>query len=105
MDSLGSKIEKLKNAWHEFTMGVLNSDLVKSGVDILTKFLEVINKATGAFDGMAGSLTKILSVATIFKLGSKIFDKFKQPIADLFLYIVNMAESNGYNSAKKFHEG
>lgn len=105
LDSLSSKIEKLKNAWHEFTMGILESDLIKKGVDILTKFLEIINKATRSFDGMAGSLTKILSVVTIFKLGSKIFDKFKQPIADLFLYIVNMAESNGYNSAKKFHEG
>lgn len=105
LDSLSSKIEKLKNAWHEFTMGILESDLIKKGVDILTKFLEIINKATRSFDGIAGSLTKILSVVTIFKLGSKIFDKFKQPITDLFLYIVNMAESNGYNSAKKFHEG
>jgi hypothetical protein len=45
-DSLASKIEKLKNAWHEFTMGIVDSDLVKFGVDILTKFLEVINTMT-----------------------------------------------------------
>ena len=42
MESLEAKVEKLKNAWHDFTMGIMNSDLVKTGVDILTKFLEII---------------------------------------------------------------
>jgi hypothetical protein len=46
MDSLEAKLAKLKNAWNEFAMGVLNSDFVKFGVDVLTKFLEIVNKAT-----------------------------------------------------------
>lgn len=50
-------------------MGILDSDLVKFGVDILTKFLEVINKATGAFDGLGGSLTKIAGTLVVFKMG------------------------------------
>jgi hypothetical protein len=66
---LASKIERLKNAWHEFTMGIMNSDLVKFGVEILTKFLEVINKATGAFGGLAGSISKIATVLVAFKMG------------------------------------
>jgi TP901 family phage tail tape measure protein len=69
MDSLESKLEKLKNAWDEFSMGILNSDLVKIGVDILTKFLEIINKATSTFDGLGGSIMKVISVITLFKLG------------------------------------
>jgi hypothetical protein len=77
MDSLEAKVEKLKNAWHEFTMGIMNSDLVKFGVDALTKFLEVVNKATGALGGLGGSLVKISSVLAIFKLGKKIFDSLK----------------------------
>lgn len=105
LDSLESKLAKLENAWHEFTMGILESDLVKFGVDILTKFLEIINKGTNAFDGLAGSLTKIFSVLSIFKLGMKVFNKFKDPIFSLFGEITNEAGKSGYSSAKKWHEG
>jgi hypothetical protein len=50
-------------------MGILESDLVKFGVDMLTKFLEIINKATGAIDGLGGSITKILTIVALFKVG------------------------------------
>jgi hypothetical protein len=69
MESLEAKVEKLKNAWHEFTMGIMNSDFVKAGVDILTKFLETVNKATSTFNGLGGSIAKIGSILAIFKLG------------------------------------
>jgi TP901 family phage tail tape measure protein len=72
MDSLEAKIAKLENAWHEFTMGIMNSDLVKTGIDILTKLLEIINKATNGFNGLAGSITKILGIVAVFKLGKTI---------------------------------
>jgi TP901 family phage tail tape measure protein len=69
LESLASKVERLKNAWHEFTMGILDSDLIKSGVDILTKFLEIINKATSSLGGLGNSLTKIIGIFALFKLG------------------------------------
>jgi TP901 family phage tail tape measure protein len=67
MESLSAKLNELKNAWNEFSMGILESDLVKAGVDILTKFLEIINKTTGAFGGLGGSIMKIVTVIGIFK--------------------------------------
>lgn len=103
-ESLEFKINQLKNAWHEFTMGIMESDLVKFGVDILTKFLEIVNKATDGIDGFGGSLTKIISILGIFKLGSKIFAKFKQPIIKLFADIVKEAGIAGTESAKKYKE-
>lgn len=105
LESLDAKLEKLKNAWHEFTMGILESDLVKFGVDLLTKFLEVINKATSAFDGLGGSITKIASVLAVFKLGSKIFDKIRQPLADFFIDLVKMSGESGEKSAKAYRDG
>ena len=102
MDSLESKLEKLSNAWHEFTMGILDSELVKTGVDILTKFLEIVNKATSAFDGMFGSMTKIASILTIFKLGSKIFEKLKPSITATFNWIATHAGLKGYEAGKNF---
>lgn len=105
MDSLEAKLEKLKNAWHEFTMGIMESDLVKFGVDVLTKFLEVVNKATSALNGIGGSLTKIISVVGIFKLGSKIFEKIKQPLIDFFADVVKMSREEGEKAGKAFDEG
>jgi hypothetical protein len=69
METLQYKLTQLKNAWDEFSMGILESDLVKVGVDILTKFLQTVNKATSEIKGLGGSIVKILSVISLFKLG------------------------------------
>lgn len=106
-ESLRSKIAKLKNAWNEFTMGILDSDLVKFGVDMLTKFLEIINKITkGLGDGgFLGTLTKIMSVMSIFKMGMKIFEKFKSPMMVFFGEIVKQAGIAGEESGKAYASG
>ena len=44
LDSLEAKVNKLRDAWEEFLMGIANSDLIKGSIDLLTKLLEVINK-------------------------------------------------------------
>ena len=95
MDSLEAKVAKLENAWHEFTMGIMNSDLVKTGIDILTKLLEIINKATNSFNGLAGSITKILGIVAVFKLGKTIFNKLREPMVKFFADIVREAGITG----------
>jgi hypothetical protein len=109
MDSLEAKMEKLKNAWHEFTMGILESDLVKFGVDALTKFLEIVNKATSSIGGLGNSLSKIITIVGVFKLASKIFDKIRAPMISFFADVVKEAGMAGYKSgeafAKKTREG
>ena len=105
MESLEAKVEKLKNAWHEFTMGIMNSDLVKVGVDILTKFLEIINKATSAFNGLGGSITKIVGVLTVFKIGQTIFEKLKAPLVNFFAEIIKQAGITGEKAAREAIEG
>jgi TP901 family phage tail tape measure protein len=105
LESLSAKMEKLKNAWHEFSMSILESDLVKTGVDILTKFLEIINKATSAFDGLGGSITKILAILTVFKMGKSIFDKLREPMIRFFSDIVREAGLTGEKAGKAAVEG
>lgn len=107
MDSLEAKMEKLKNAWHEFTMGIMDSDLLKTGIDILTKFLEIINKVTAGLgdSGIGGGLTKIMSVLTVFKVGMKIFEKFKPYLQAFFGSIVEMAGISGEKSGQAYAEG
>lgn len=105
MESLEAKIERLKNAWHEFAMGILNSDLVKLGIDILTKFLELVNKATNAFNGLGDSIAKIASVIMVFKVGQKIFDKLKAPLTDYFKEIIQGARETGEKAGDAAKEG
>lgn len=105
MESLSAKIEKLKNAWHEFTMGIMDSELVKTGVDILTKFLEIINKATSGIGGLADSLTKVVSILAIFKMGKKIFEAFKPIILEVIQEWKNLFEGGAYEAGVSYGKG
>jgi hypothetical protein len=105
METLSAKLEKLKNAWNEFAMGILNSDLVKTGIDILTKFLEIVNKATSGFKGLGGSIIKVLSIITMFKLGQKIFDRLKRPFTKFFTDLTKMTFDAGYEAGKAYAKG
>ena len=60
LDSLQSKLNNLSSAWTEFTTGIMNSDFIKGGVDILTKILDVINDITGALGSGGSTISKIL---------------------------------------------
>lgn len=66
-ESLEAKLQKLKNAWAEFTMGLANNDAIKFGVDLLTKLLETVNKITGiaGTDGFGGLVTMVLRLGTV----------------------------------------
>ena len=105
LDSLESKMAKLKNAWDEFAMGILESDLVKLGVDVLTKFLEIVNKSTSAFDGLGSSIMKVLSIVAMFKIGQKIFEKLKQPLMQFGEKIKSSFFNIGEGAGKRFVEG
>lgn len=67
LESLDAKLQRLKNAWQEFTMGLANSDAIKFAVDALTMLLETINKLTGLAgnDGFGGIITAIIRLATV----------------------------------------
>lgn len=69
-ESLESKLARLKNAWNEFAMGILNSDLVKIGVDLLTNILNGINALTSGFGlldkGVGGVINSISKLILLF---------------------------------------
>lgn len=96
LDSLASKLAKLKNAWHEFTMGIAKSDFVKNLVDLATKLLNVINKLAGN-----SGLTKLLSGFLIFKTGKSVVKGSGGLISSLLGNPKNDAE-NYVNKFKTF---
>lgn len=62
LDSLEAKINKFKNAWNEFTMGIADSGMIKSAVDIVTNLITVVNKLakmTGPLEGFVKAFVAI----------------------------------------------
>ena len=68
LEGLDAKINKLKNAWAQFAMGLMNNEILKGGIDLLTDVLDKINtlidflstKAPDPFEGVTKSLTTLL---------------------------------------------
>lgn len=67
LDSLDAKLQKLKNAWDTFTMGLANNEVIKGAVDILTMLLEGVNNLTGVAgnDGLGGVITMFIRLGTV----------------------------------------
>lgn len=79
-ESLESKINRLHNAWQEFTMNLSNNAIIKGAVDLLTGLLNIINKITTVGDTMNNSvasfaLTLGVVIKTFTSLG-KAYDKY-----------------------------
>lgn len=76
MDSLEAKLTELKNAWDSFTMGIMDSDILKNGVDLLTKLLTAVNNFTNTFGKFEGA-AKIGLIAIALVLGAKALNAFE----------------------------
>lgn len=86
MDSYQTRIQKLENAWEEFSMGIMNSDLIKSGIDILTNLLQLINKTTqGIGEANWGNMiSKIGLIVGAFKIGKTLLEKIQPVLKEWF---------------------
>jgi hypothetical protein len=77
LESLETKLNKLKNAWNEFLMSIANSDIIKGAVDLLTNIVGGLNKITTAISGGNGLIKSISAIAITIgglKLGRNIFN-------------------------------
>ena len=75
LESLESKLAKLKNAWDSFTMGLMDSEILKAGVELLTNFITAINNLTNALGPFDGAAKIGLLVAALY-LGDKALHVF-----------------------------
>lgn len=66
LDSLESKLNKLSNAWDQFTMGLADNKVIKLAVNGLTALLDIVNKLTNI---PGGGLLKILLGASVLRGG------------------------------------
>ena len=75
MESLEAKLNKLHNAWQEFTMGIANNSMIKAAVDGVTGLLNVTNKLLDKLSFGSGPLKSVLSLLTAFT-GLKMAGRF-----------------------------
>lgn len=86
-ESLESKLNKLKNAWDAFTMGLTNSEIIKYNVDLLTNFLTTVNKLIDGISGGNGLIKSILSLGMAFgglKIGKNLITGLSSDVAKVF---------------------
>ena len=76
LESLEAKMNQLKDAWDQFTMGIANNTLIKGGIDALTGLLNIINKLTEHLPGATKGIANLLLMIGGFVGGKKIFDAF-----------------------------
>lgn len=106
LDSLASKLTKLKNAWDQFTMGLANNEIIGAAVTLLTDLLTAIN---GIIDGISGGNGLIKSVITLgaafagIQTGGAIMDKilrtgFIQRKIDAFNGNINSSSTTTTNA-------
>lgn len=77
LDSLESKLAKLDNAWTTFTTTVINSNLYKGAIDLLSGVVNAINDITSALDGNTG-IAKIGLLAAAMKAGNIVIQGFAE---------------------------
>ncbi|MBQ3945308.1 MAG: phage tail tape measure protein, partial [Alphaproteobacteria bacterium] len=65
LESMETKLNRLKNAWNEFTMGIADNKLIKGAVDLLT----------GSLPGALNGIAKLALAFGAFKIGRNVFDK------------------------------
>lgn len=92
LDSLESKLAKLKNAWDQFLMGITNNTLIKVAVDGLTGFINAINnvisgisKLTGPLQSFTKSLLSLVTVWGGLKIGKSIFNNMFAKLGSTFM--------------------
>ena len=95
LDSLEAKLNKLSNAWNEFTMGIANSSLIKGAIDLITGLITAINKVTAALGPVGGAITKVLLLFAGFKGVRALFDKFIGYIAKTYVNAARAASAGG----------
>lgn len=67
LESLETKLNKLQNAWNEFTMHLANNEIIKGAVDVLTLVLTAVNKLLAVLPNTASSITALVLSLTALK--------------------------------------
>ena len=66
LDSFEAKMNRLQNAWQQFTMGIANNTFVKGTVDGITLIIDKVNELIDGLSHGNGVIKSFLSIFTAF---------------------------------------
>lgn len=78
-DSLQSKLNRLNTAWEQFTMGLANNQIIKAVIDLITGFINIVNKLTNSLSLGSDFLKSFWDVGALIlgiSIGKKLFNGF-----------------------------
>lgn len=101
LDSLETKLNKLKNAWDQFTMGIANNAVVKAAVDLLTGLISILNTLTEKLGSVGGAFAKLGLTLAGLKTGKVLFGSLLASITKMG----GEGTSMGKMFASSFKEG
>lgn len=102
LESFQTKLERLKNAYNEFVLGIANSSVIKAGIDLLTGILTKLNELTKGATEAGTSFKKLMLSIGLFSGAKAVLKGFEKNI------LGNIAQAfgkEGQNSGKSFIEG
>ena len=106
LESLETKLTRLKNAWDEFVMGIANSNIIKGAVDVLTNFITAVNKLTGSLPDALKGVSKLAIAFGAFKVGRGALSKGVSKFGALFMKDTSkIADKSSANFVDKFKGG
>lgn len=105
LDSMASKLDRLRNAWNEFTMSLANNTVIKGVISLLTQFLNAINKLSTAASGKNSFIKSLIDIGLLMgglKLAKAAFNGF-------FSWLIKdsavAGKAGGFALGKGFSEG
>ncbi len=98
--SLATALNRLQNAWDQFAMGLSNNQVIKIVIDLITDFINIINKVIDKLSLGSGLLKSVLNLGALLggiKLARAAFTGF-------FGWFTKAGKSTGDNFSKSFNQ-
>ena len=102
LESFQTKVERLKNAYNEFVLGIANSSVIKAGIDLLTGILTKLNELTKGATETGTSFKKLMLSIGLFSGAKAVLKGFEKNILGS---IAQAFGKEGQNSGKSFIDG
>ena len=101
LDSLESKLNNLHTAWTQFTTSILNSELIKGGIDLFTKLLNTVNALTDAFGPFSGTVKTMAASFGLWKVNTALLPKVTNSIKNILRDIKSGQNNTGTDEAQQ----
>lgn len=108
LDSLQTKLARLRDAYDTFTSSIANSTVIKGAIDALTIFLNTINKIIAALSGSSSVMKTYVALLISlggFQLGKVLAKQFTLALENVLSKAYVTGRQIGENAAKGVEAG